>query len=206
MHLEAENLVQRNTESNISSKPIYDIHMRTSERERAPCLKINVKCDTASRFVVVCVLFSELFSLGLLEHIYTGAFWFFFPVRCSNKGSVVVTQDRIGRGCCWNGGRAETDASFRHLSLPVILRPQIWSPELAKANYIGQTISISKYSRRIAFHYWHARQAEKLLSTQREREKRKQAGFRSCTCGCRKGQTAVVLTWDTHETCSVSTC
>lgn len=80
MHLEAENLVQRNTESNISSKPIYDIHMRTSERERAPCLKFNVKCDTASRFVVVCVLFSELFSLGLLEHIYTGAFLFFFSL------------------------------------------------------------------------------------------------------------------------------
>ncbi len=189
----------KNTELNISSKPIYDIHICTSERETAS-VGIDVKCDTATRFVFVCGLFSELFSLGLLKHIYMKH----FPVCCSNKGSAVVIQDWIGWGCCRTGAE-RCDASFHQLSLPVILRPQIWSPELAKANYIGQTISISKYSQRIAFHYWHARQAEKLLSTQREREKRKQPGFPTCTCGCRKDQSAVVLTRDTRRTAKCKT-
>lgn len=68
------------------------------------------------------------------------------------------------------GGAEQRDEAFHHLSLPVILLPLTWSPELAKANYLGQTISISKHSQQIAFHYWHARQARKLPSTHRDRQ------------------------------------
>lgn len=68
------------------------------------------------------------------------------------------------------GGAEQRDEAFHHLSLPVILLPLTWSPELAKANYLGQTVSISKHSQQIAFHYWHARQAQKLPSTHRDRQ------------------------------------
>lgn len=67
-------------------------------------------------------------------------------------------------------GAEQRDEAFHHLSLPVILLPLTWSPELAKANYLGQTVSISKHSQQIAFHYWHARQARKLPSTHRDRQ------------------------------------
>lgn len=67
-------------------------------------------------------------------------------------------------------GAEQIDEPFHHLSLPVILLPLTWSPELAKANYLGQTVSISKHSQQIAFHYWHARQARKLPSTHRDRQ------------------------------------
>lgn len=67
-------------------------------------------------------------------------------------------------------GAEQRDKAFHHLSLLVILLPLTWSPELAKANYLGQTVSISKHSQQIAFHYWHARQARKLSSTHRDRQ------------------------------------
>lgn len=120
---------------------------------------MDVKSDAAGRFVLSAGLFSELCSLGLL-----------------NRNAFLVcrfNKDPTGRDRRRTGARRD-DASFRHLSVPVILRHRIWSLELAKANYLGQTISISKYSQRIAFHYWHAGQAEKLQSTQRDRGKRKQ--------------------------------
>lgn len=148
------------TKWNISRKAIYDNHICATERKKC-CGRNRREIERSGSVCFVVGLFSELCSLGLLKHIYIGTFFL-----CT-----VLTVMEL-EGSAVERGARQDDASFRHLSVPVILRHQIWSLELAKANYLGQTISISKYSQRIAFHYWHAGQAEKLLSTQRDRGKR----------------------------------
>lgn len=100
--------------------------------------------------------FMKLFLL----HAYTKAY--------SVPGLSQFDTELVVAAVVW--GAEQRDEAFHHLSLPVILLPLTWSPELAKANYLGQTVSISKHSQQIAFHYWHARQARKLPSTHRDRQ------------------------------------
>lgn len=129
------------------------------ERERLS----QVKSDTESRPVFI-----------------SGFFWSAFCIRTVLFPPCPPLERRLQRAHLirnwwWllsYGGAEQRDKAFRHLSLPVILLHLTWSPELAKANYLGQTISISKHSQQIAFHYWHARQPRKLLSTQRDQKKK----------------------------------
>lgn len=105
------------------------------------------------------------FNLGyfmklFLLHAYTKAY--------SVQGLSQFDTELVVAAVGW--GAERRDEAFHHLSLLVILLPLTWSPELAKANYLGQTVSISKHSQQIAFHYWHARQARKLPSTHRDRQ------------------------------------